>query len=135
MRETCGSVSGHGRAGERGGTRLSFLIVMVVVIALAYAGFKVVPSLYYGSTFETFMQDTVNAAALTDKTPAWVEQQLRGAFPDYDIPPEAAVRAVINDGRMEAHVQYKRAIPLVVTQYDYTFDETVRSATAAMVAR
>jgi hypothetical protein len=121
------------RAGERGGAGLNFLLVMCVLAALAYAGFQLAPSFYYGSAFGTLMQDTVDTAAVTDKPPAWVEQQLRAALPDHGIPPQAAVTATVRDGRMEARVQYQQPIPLVVTQYDYKFDRTVRSATATTV--
>lgn len=127
-RDWCGGNSRHGC--ERGGSRLNFLLVLGVIAAFAYVGFHVAPTIYYARTFEAFMQDTVNLAAVTDKSPAWVEQQLRGAFPDYDIPPEATVQAGVRDSRIEARAQYTRTIPLLVTRYDYAFDKTVRSSTA-----
>ncbi len=125
MRVLCGR-----RSAQRGGARLNLLIVLAVICAAAYAGYQVVPVIYRASTFESFMQETVNQAAYTDKNGAWVEQQLRRSFADYDVPPDASVHAGVNNGRVEARVQYARTIPLAVTQYGYTFDKTVHSSTA-----
>jgi type II secretory pathway component PulM len=129
MRVLCGRRSAGGR-GERGGARLNFLIVAAIICAAAYTGYQVVPVIYRADAFETFMQDTVNQAAYTDKNAAWVEQQLRKSFADYDVPADAVVRAVVNNSRIEAQVQFTRAIPLAVTQYSYRFDKTVHSSTA-----
>jgi hypothetical protein len=116
--------------GERGGARLNFLIVMAIIVALGYAGYQLLPIFYRAKNFETFMQDTVNLAALTDKNPTWVEQQLKRALVEYDLPPDAAVKSMIRNGRLEAQVQFTRTIPLVVTEYRYNFDKTVHSTTA-----
>lgn len=129
MRILCGRVPSP--RGERGGARFNFLIVMAIVAVLGYLGYQGVPVLYQSRNFETFMQDTVNTAAITDKKPAWVEQQLKTALPDYDVPPEAVVTSTINRGRIEAQVQFTRTIPMIVTQYKYDFDKTVHSATSA----
>lgn len=127
MRNTCGSVSS---GAQRGGARLNFLIVVVVIAALGYVGYHAVPVLYHARTYETFMQDTVNNAAMTDKNPAWIEKQLRDALDDYGLPPDATVKSGVRDGRLEAEVSFTRTIPLIVTSYQYTFDKTVRSSTS-----
>lgn len=129
MRILCGRVSSS--RGERGGARLNFLIVMAIIAALGYLGYQAFPVLYQSRNFETFMQDTVNTAAITNKQPAWVEQQLKTALPDYDVPPEAVVTSTISRGRIEAQVHFTRTIPMIVTQYKYDFDKTVRSSTSA----
>lgn len=134
MRTLCRSDSLTGRRGERGGSRVNFLIVIGVIAALGYVGFQLIPVLFHANTFESYMQDTVNNAAVTDKNSAWVEQQLKKGFADYDIPPEAVAKCVVNNGRLEAHVQYTRMIPLIVTQYEYTFDKTVQSSTTVSSA-
>lgn len=116
--------------GERGGARLNFLIVAAIICAALYAGYQIAPVIYRADAFESFMQDTVNQAAYTDKNGAWVEQQLKKSFADYDVPPDAVVRAGVNNSRIEARVQFTRDIPLLVTQYSYRFDKTVHSSTA-----
>jgi hypothetical protein len=101
---------------------------MAVIVTLGYIGFQWFPVVYDSRNFENFMQDTVNTAAVTDKKPAWVEQQIKKAMPDYNVPPEAVVRSTVNGGRIEAQVQFTRPIRMIVTEYRYDFDKTVRSS-------
>jgi type II secretory pathway component PulM len=123
------------RERERGGARLNFLIVMVIICAAAYAGYQIVPVVYRAEAFETFMQDTVDTAAYTDKNAAWVEQQLKKSLAEYDVPSDAVVSAMINDSHIEARVQYTRAIPLALTEYRYHFDKTVKSSSSVNGSR
>ena len=118
-----------GRAGERGGTQLKFLLVLALIGAALYVGAQYVPMAYRARVFESFMQDTVNNAAMMDKNAAWVEQQLRRGFEDYGVPDDASVTVGVNDTRMEASVQYAHTVSLVFTEYEYDFDKTVRSST------
>jgi hypothetical protein len=134
MKVLCGRRSTKARRRERGGARLNFLIVMVIICAAAYVGYQIIPVVYRAEAFETFMQDTVNNAVYTDKNATWVEQQLKKSSPDYDVPADAVIKATINDGRMEAQVQYARAIPLAVTEYHYRFDKTVKSSSSVSVS-
>lgn len=132
MTETRRSSPGLPRAGERGSARLKFLLVLALIGAALYVGSQYVPLAYNARAFESFMQDTVDNAAATDKNPAWVEQQLRRGFEDYGVPDDAAVTVGVNDTRMEASVQYSQTLSLVFTEYDYDFDRTVRSSSVVM---
>ena len=132
MRILCGRLPGS--RGERGGARLNFLIVMVVIATLGYLGFQAFPVFYLSHNFGTFMQDTVDMAAATDKKPAWVEQQLKTTMPEYNVPPEAVVKSAISQGYVEAQVRFTRTINLIVTDYKYDFDKTVRSSTGVTSA-
>jgi type II secretory pathway component PulM len=127
------STKAHGR--ERGGARLNFLIVMVIICAAVYVGYQIIPVVYRAEAFETFMQDTVNNAAYSDKNAAWVEQQLKKSLAEYDVPSDAAVSSMINDSHIEARVQYTRAIPLAGTEYRYHFDKTVKSSSSVNGSR
>ena len=129
MKETRRVSHGPARVGERGNARLKFLLVLALIGAALYVGGQYVPIAYHARVFESFMQDTVNNAALTDKNPAWVEQQLRRGFEDYSVPDDASVKVGVNDTRMEATVQYTQTVSLVFTEYEYDFDKTVRSST------
>jgi hypothetical protein len=124
-----GSPEKSARRGERGGSRLNFLIVMAIIVVVGYVGFQMFPVFYRAKTFESFMQDTVNNAAVTDKNPAWVDQQLKKSLAEYDVPPDAVVKTIVRDGKLETQVQFTQTIPLVVTEYHYSFDKTVRSST------
>ena len=119
------------RAGERGGARLKFLLVLAGIAALVYVGAQFVPARYHAWQFERFMQDTVEDAVATGKTPAWVEQQFRENFEEHDVPEDAAVEIKRDGRRMAASVRYTLPISLLVTEYDYDFDVSVRSVRVA----
>lgn len=112
----------------RGGARLNFLIVLVILVTTGYVGYQTVPVFYRASLLESYMQDTVNNAAVLTKNPAWVEQQIRANGDDYDLPKDALIQTGTRDGRIEAHVEFSRSIPLIVTTYQYKFDHTVKSS-------
>lgn len=119
------------RASERGGARLKFLLVMAVIAALVYVGAQFVPARYRAWQFERFMQDTVEDAVATGKTPAWVEQQFRQNFEEHDLPEDASVEIGRDGRRMTASVRYTLPISLLVTEYEYDFDVSVRSVRVA----
>jgi hypothetical protein len=128
MDQSCGR---RARAQRRasGGTRLNFLLVLAILIVGGYVGAQLVPVYYRGTLLQTFMQDTVNLAAVASKPPGWVEQQLRAGADDYALPPDALIETTTRDARTQLHVKFSRNIPLIVTIYHYEFDHTVRSAT------
>jgi hypothetical protein len=119
---------GARRTTERGNSRLNFLILMVVIAAVAYAGYQYVPVAYQAGQLKVFMQDTVNNAVVTDKDARWAEDQLRRSLTSYGAPPDARVTVANRESRIEAHVEYTVLIPLLVTTYEYKFDHTTRSA-------
>ena len=125
MRQTCGARARR----MRGGSRLNFLIVVTILAVGGYVGYQLVPVYYHATMLQSYMQDMVNNAALAGKTPAWVEQQLRGQADYYSTPADARIEATTNANRIEAHVSFTRPIPLFVTTYQYTFDYKARSAT------
>ena len=119
--------AGARRKSERGSSRLNFLILMVVIAAVAYAGYQYVPVAYQASQLKVFMQDTVNNAVITDKDARWADDQLRRNLASYGVPPDAVVTVGNRESRIEAHVEYTVPVPLLVTTYEYKFDHTVRS--------
>jgi hypothetical protein len=116
------------RANERGSSRLSFLIVVAVLGALAYAGYQYVPVAYQASQLKIFMEDTVNKAVITDKNAQWAEEQLRKSLPEYGAPPDTLITVINRQSRLEANVQYTVPIPLLITTYEYNFNYTTRSS-------
>lgn len=114
-------------AGERGGSRFNLLVVVVVIAAVAYAGYQYVPVAYQASQLKVFMEDTVNNAVITDKNAAWAEDQIRKNLVNYGAPPDALVTVAMSEARLEAHVEYSIPVPLLVTTYLYKFDHTARS--------
>ena len=120
--------AGARATGERGSSRLNFLITMAVIAALAYAGYQYVPVAYRASQLKVFMQDTVDNAVITSKDAQWAEDQLRRGLATYGAPSDARVTVATRESRMEAHVEYAVPVPLLVTTYRYVFDHTARSS-------
>ena len=114
------------RRGERGGTRLKFLIVVIVLAVLAYSGYQYIPVAYQAYLFKDYMQQTVDRATGTGQNVNWVETQLTEGGKQYDVlNPE--VKVLMRDGRMEARVRFTRPVALPFYTYQYQFDHTVRS--------
>jgi hypothetical protein len=119
----------HGRRkGERGESRLKFLIVIIIIAAIAYVGYQFIPLAYQAYQFKDYMQQNVDKAAAMGQSADWVETQLKAASKEYDVPPNAEVKALQRDGRMEATVKYTRPISLIFYTYQYEFDNSVKSS-------
>ena len=117
------------RHGERGGSRLNFLIVLLVIAVIAYSAFNYAPVAYNAYLYKDFMQETVNKAAYPPvKNSDWVAQQLRAGGSDFDLPEDADIRVQNENGRIVARVTWTRDIQLPAYIYEYNFDHTVRSS-------
>ena len=127
MNQARGNYSGAWKTTERGSSRVNFLITMVVIAAIAYAGYQYVPVAYQASQLKVFMQDTVDNAVITGKDVRWTEDQLRRSLATYGVPSDARVTVATRESRMEAHVEYAVPVPLMVTTCRYVFDHTARS--------
>lgn len=120
----------HGaRRGERGESRLKFLLVVIILATTAYVGYQYIPIAYHAHLFKDYMQQNVDKAAALGQSADWVETQLKAASTEYNIPPYAEVKALQRDGRMEARVRFTRPISLIVYTYQYEFDTSVKSST------
>lgn len=115
------------RNGERGSARLKFLLVVIIIAAVAYAGYLYVPVAYSSYLFKDLMQQKVNTAAALGHPPAWVREQLMKSAADYEVPPDAEIVSTSKDGRLEVQVQFTRPIEFPGYVYDYNFDHTARS--------
>ena len=115
--------------GERGGARLNFILVAVVIALAGYSAYNYAPVAYDAFLFKDFMQETVNKAAYPPgQTNDWVAQQLRAAAKDYDLPPDMKVNVQKEEGHITARVQWSRPVQLPGYTYDYRFDHTARSS-------
>ncbi|HEV2764053.1 MAG TPA: hypothetical protein VGV38_13805 [Pyrinomonadaceae bacterium] len=118
---------GLGNPGECGASRLNLVVVLALLAAVAYVGYQYVPVAYRGSTYKVFMQDTVDRAAATGQTPAWVEKQLKAGAEEYGVPADAVYKAEMREERMRASVRFTRPVVLPGYTYEYAFDHTVTS--------
>jgi hypothetical protein len=115
------------RKNERGGARLKFLAVVIIIAAIAYAGYLYVPVAYSAYLFKDLMQQKVNTAAAMGYPAGWVTDQLVKSAPEYDVPADAQIVPALKDGRMEVQVQFTRPIEFPGYVYEYNFDHTVHS--------
>ena len=115
------------RTGELGGARAKFLIVILILAALAYAGYLYVPVAYDAYLFKDLMQHDVDVAVTQGYQPAWVLEQLTKSAREYNIPANAIITPVQRDNRIEVRVQFTRPIDLPGYTYQYEFDHTVKS--------
>ena len=125
--EQCGRAAA--RRGERGGARLNFILVAVVIALAGYSAYNYAPVAYDAFLFKDFMQETVNKAAYPPgQTNDWVTQQLRAAAKDYDLPTDMTVNVQREEGHITARVQWSRPVQLPGYTYEYKFDHTARSS-------
>ena len=115
------------RSGERGSANLKFLIVMVILVTSAYAGYLYIPVAFQANTFKDLMQHYTDVAVSQGYQPSWIADQLKKSAPEYEIPDNAIITPVQRDNRIEVRVQYVREIQFPGYTYNYEFDHTVRS--------
>ena len=115
------------RSGERGSANLKFLIVMVILVAGAYAGYLYIPVAFQANTFKDLMQHYADVAVAQGYQPSWVREQLMKSAPEYEIPANAVITPAQRDNRIEVRVQYVRTIEFPGYTYNYEFDHTVKS--------
>ena len=118
---------GISRKSERGGARLKFIVVVLVIALVAYLGYLYVPVVYQAYLFKDLMQHNADVASTQGYDPAWVRNQLTKAAPEYGVPPDATILPALKDNRMEITVQFTRPIAFPGYTYTYTFDHTVKS--------
>ena len=115
--------------GERGGSRLNFIVIVIVILLGGYSAYHYVPVAYNAYLFKDYMQETVNKAAYPPGQPTdWVAQQLRSSSKEYDLPADAYINVQNEGGQIVARVQWTRPVRLPGYTYQYTFDHTVRSS-------
>ena len=117
------------RQTERGSARINFLIAIIIIAAIIYAGYLYVPVAYQAYAFKDAMQAKVDAAAAQGFDPSWVHDQLVKSEPEFGIPADAIITVNSGEGRIEARVQFTRPISFPGYTYAYEFDHTVKSST------
>ena len=127
MSGLCGKRSPVERKGERGESRVKFLVTIAVLAVIAYAGYQYVPVAIRAYQFKDYMQQTVDKAAALGQSGEWVKAQLKASFKDYGVPDDATITTAQRDGRAEARVEFTQPIPLPFYTYQYSFDHTVKS--------
>ncbi|HEX6730448.1 MAG TPA: hypothetical protein VF074_10575 [Pyrinomonadaceae bacterium] len=115
------------KSNEQGSARLKFLLVLLIIGGVAYAGYLYVPVAYQAYLFKDLMQQKVDVASASGYPPTWVGEQLIKSLTEYDVPPDALISPATRDQRVEVRVQFTRPIEFPGYTYQYEFDHTVRS--------
>ena len=115
------------RTDERGSARLKFLIVMVIIGALAYAAYLFVPVAYSRFYLKDLMQHDVDVAAAQGYPPSWVKDQLTKSEAEYGVPANALITPAQREGRIEVRVQFTQPIEFPGYTYQWEFDHTAKS--------
>jgi hypothetical protein len=115
------------RSAERGGARLKFLVAIVIIGCLAYAGYQFIPVAYQAYLFKDLMQHDVDVASTQGYPPSWVSDQLTKAAPEYGVPPDVVITPAQRENRIEVRVQFVRPVEFPGYTYEYNFDYTAKS--------
>lgn len=115
------------RSSEQGSAGLKFLLVMVVLCLVGYAGYLYVPVAFQAHTFKDLMQHYADVAVTQGNPPSWAGEQLAKSAAEYDVPPNAVITPTQRDSRIEVRVQFVRPIEFPGYTYNYEFDYTVKS--------
>jgi len=115
------------RSRERGNANVKFLLTMVVLASLAYAGYQYIPVAYRSYQIKDLMQHNVDLAVAQGYKPEWVGNQLAKSAADYGIPSTAEIVAGQRDNRIEVRVHFKQPIEFPGYVYEYEFDHTAVS--------
>ena len=114
--------------GERGASRLKFILVIAIIAVAGYIGYQYIPVAYQASRFKIAMQDAVRTAA-AGQSNEQLQNQLRAAANEWDVPPDAKITVERSaEGHIQARVQYTRPIVLPGYTYTYKFDYTAKNA-------
>src|SRR5688572_3468846 len=98
------------RSSERGSAGAKFLIILVVLVLTAHAGYQYVPVAYQGASFRQEMDTAVVkglAASGQMKPLDVVKAHIQKASNDYQIPASALVDVQPAAGHIRAHVSYE----------------------------
>lgn len=115
------------RSGERGGARLKFLIVALVIGAVAYGGYLFIPIWYQNWALKDLMQHDVDVASTQGYKPEWVSDQLKKNAAEFNLPADAVITPAQEDNRITVKVQFSRPVELPGYTYHYEFDYTAKS--------
>lgn len=120
---------------ERGGAGVKMLVVLVVLLSAAHAGFNYVPIAYNGESFKQEMQTVVvqnwampNLGGGGTVPPAdALKNRIRKVADANGVPQNAQIAVKPAKEGMQARVVYSQQVPILpfgIYTYDYHFDHT-----------
>src|SRR5688500_2993601 len=101
------------RSSERGGAAVKALLIGLVLVLIANAGYNYVPVAYAGASFRQEMDTAVvkGLAAPGQLKPAdVVKAHIQRAARDYEVPSDAVVEIKPAGNMIQAHVAYSKEV-------------------------
>ena len=126
MAQTFGALA-LSRSGERGGSRVKFLVVITVLGLVGYALYLYIPVQYEAWLYKDLMQHNVDVASVSGYPTTWVKEQLTKSASEFNVPPDAVINASQAENRVVCTVQFTRPIQFLGFTYEYKFDHTAKS--------
>ena len=118
------------RSSERGGAGVKLLIVLLVIVLIANAGYQWIPVAYAGENFKQDMQTAVvqGFAATGRMSPVdVVKKKIISSAETNDLPADYILEVKATSNSLSAHVVYTKEVPLLpfgIYNYQYQFDHT-----------
>ena len=116
------------RESERGGAGVKLLLVGVILVLAANAGYNYIPIAYEGASFREEMDSAVVkglAASGQLKPMDVVTASLRRAAATHNLPADAFIEIKPAGNAIQAHVVYNKQVSLLpfgLYKYNYAFD-------------
>ena len=119
------------RQNERGGAGVKLLIIAVVLILLANAGYNFIPVAYQGESFkqemETAVIQGVSLPSTQGKPVEIIRFKIANAARTNELPVDVFIDVKEKNNIVTARVYYVKKIPILpfgIFDYDYIFDHT-----------
>ena len=119
------------RHSERGGAGVKLLVVAVILILAANAGFQYIPVAYNAESFKQEMSTAVvQAIALPSsygKTTDVIKQKIIAAAQTHDLPLDFQLDVKEKNKTITARVYYVKSVPILpfgIYDYQFVFDHT-----------
>ncbi|HUF02858.1 MAG TPA: hypothetical protein VMM38_01650 [Aridibacter sp.] len=120
-----------GRESERGSAGVKLLLVAVVLILLANAGYQFIPVAYNAEAFKQEMQTTVVQAislpAIHGKTAEIVKRKIVASAQEHNVPVDFQLDVREQNKTITARVYFVQQVPVMpfgIYTYNYVFDHT-----------
>jgi len=124
----------NGRESEKGSAGVKFLIVFVLIVFAANAGYQFIPIAYAGESLKQEMQTAVvNGMASPGRiTPVdYVKNRVQKAVADNNLPGDTLIEVKQVGNIVQAHAAFDQKIPILpfgIYSYNYKFDYTATPA-------
>jgi hypothetical protein len=119
---------------QRGGAGVKLVLILVVLITVANAGFNYIPVAYNGQSFKEEMQTAViqGTALPSGGDPLGaVKTRIKRLAAANDVPADAVIEVKQAGNVIQAHVMYSRQVrilPFGIYTHTYHFDHTATPA-------